>query len=58
MAVVGLTVLGALSIITGLILDSIMLAETAYKRLFYLSQPPVCSVQQTGSLLQRRGDHG
>lgn len=57
-AVVGLTVLGALSIITGLILDSIMLAETAYKRLFYLSQPPVCSVQQTGSLLQRRGDHG
>lgn len=38
--VVGLIVLGAISLITGIILDSIMLAETAYKRLFYLSQPP------------------
>ncbi|MFN3399750.1 MAG: glycosyltransferase [Ferrovibrio sp.] len=37
--VVGLIVLGAISLITGIILDSIMLAETAYKRLFYLSQP-------------------
>ncbi|MEK9970826.1 MAG: glycosyl transferase family 2, partial [Ferrovibrio sp.] len=39
--VVGLIVLGSISLITGIILDSIMLAETAYKRLFYLSQPPV-----------------
>ena len=38
--VVGLIMLGAISLITGIILDSIMLAETAYKRLFYLSQPP------------------
>lgn len=35
--VAGLTVLSAISLITGLILDSVMLAETAYKRLFYLS---------------------
>ncbi len=39
--VVGLTVIGAISLITGIILDSIMLAETAYKRLFYLSQSPI-----------------
>jgi glycosyltransferase involved in cell wall biosynthesis len=39
--VVGLVMLSAISLITGIILDSIMLAETAYKRLFYLSQPPV-----------------
>jgi len=39
--IVGLVMLGAISLITGIILDSIMLAETAYKRLFYLSQPPV-----------------
>ncbi|MCW0233887.1 MAG: glycosyltransferase [Ferrovibrio sp.] len=38
--VVGLVVLGAISLITGIILDSIMLAETSYKRLFYLSLPP------------------
>lgn len=37
--VVGLIMLSAISLITGIILDSIMLAETAYKRLFYLSQP-------------------
>jgi glycosyltransferase involved in cell wall biosynthesis len=39
--VVGLVVVGAISLITGIILDSIMLAETAYKRLFYLSQSPI-----------------
>lgn len=39
--IVGLIVLSAIGFITGIILDSIMLAETAYKRLFYLSQPPV-----------------
>lgn len=38
--VVGLVVLGSISLITGIILDSIMLAETSYKRLFYLSLPP------------------
>lgn len=38
-AAAGLTVLSAISLITGIVLDSIMLAETAYKRLFYLSLP-------------------
>lgn len=37
--VVGLVMLSAISLITGIILDSIMLAETAYKRLFYLALP-------------------
>jgi glycosyltransferase involved in cell wall biosynthesis len=37
--VVGLVMLSAISLITGIILDSIMLAETAYKRLFYLTLP-------------------
>lgn len=38
-AAVGLTVLSAISLITGIVLDSIMIAETTYKRLFYLSLP-------------------